>query len=55
MTRSEIIRIIVTSKYNERYTHYTRSQLKRLNMDELIELYQNFLDNEFEAVLNNKI
>lgn len=54
-TKEQIIQLIITSKLNEIKLGYTYNQLFRKNRDELEQIYNNFLDREYEAILNDEI
>lgn len=55
MKKEDMVRIIITSKYNEKYTKYSKMGLMKKSKEELEKLYQEFLDLEYKAILKNRI
>lgn len=54
MTREELIKLISTSKINEKLTNYSVSQLERMSKDQLEEIYKAFCDEELNEILNGE-
>lgn len=55
MTREELIKLISTSKINEKLTNYSVSQLERMNKEQLEEIYEALCDKELNEILNDKL
>lgn len=54
MTREELIRLISTSKINERLMQLTVSQLQRKSKEELQEIYNTLCKEELNEILNGE-
>lgn len=54
MKREELIKLISTSKINEKLTNYSVSQLEKKSKEELQEIYNTLCKEELNEILNGE-